>query len=75
MRVSKACSMALAKAAPSSLLLKFIPHTCRGSLHWWKFGVAWLYFIPFRIGQFITTCWSACSLRPTTLKVLAEGLW
>lgn len=52
---SNACIMQLAKRAASSLLPKLSPHTCLGSRHWWKFGVAWLYFIPLIMGQLITT--------------------
>lgn len=55
LRASNACIMELAKRAASSLLPKFSPHTCLGSRHWWKFGVAWLYFIPLIMGQLITT--------------------
>lgn len=55
LRTSNACSIELANEAASSLLPKFSPHTCLGSRHWWKFGVAWLYFIPFTRGQLITT--------------------
>lgn len=71
---SKARNMAVAKASASSLLLKFSPNTCLLSLHWWNVGVAWLYFKPFRMAQFITTSWS-CSFRPTTRKVLLTRWW
>lgn len=48
--------MALANWSASSLELKFSPYTCLLSLHWWNVGVAWLYFSPFKMAQFITTC-------------------
>ena len=53
--ISSACIIPFAKSVASSLLPKLSPHTCRLSRHWWKLGVAWLYFSPFTIGQFITT--------------------
>lgn len=52
---SKACTMELEKRAASSLFPKFSPHTCLWSRHWWKVGVAWLYFIPLIMGQLIMT--------------------
>ena len=52
---SSAWAIPLAKRAASSLLPKLSPHTCRASRHWWKLGVASLYFRPFTIGQLITT--------------------
>ena len=52
---SKALIIAVAKTSASSLLEKLSPYTCLLSLHWWKVGVAWLYFKPFNIAQFMTT--------------------
>lgn len=52
---SSACIMALANTLASSLLPKFRPQTCRASRHWWKVSVAWLYFSPLGMAQFITT--------------------
>ena len=52
---SKALIIAVAKTSASSLLEKLSPYTCLLSLHWWKVGVAWLYFNPFNIAQFMTT--------------------
>lgn len=47
LRTFRANSMALEKVVASSLLAKFNPYTWRASRHWWKVGVAWLYFRPF----------------------------
>ena len=46
----------MANTSASSLLEKLRPYTCLLSLHWWKVGVAWLYFSPLRMAQLITTC-------------------
>ena len=54
-RASKAVIMAWEKFSASSRLAKLRPYTWRLSRHWWKVGVAWLYFSPFRMAQFITT--------------------
>ena len=54
-RASKAVIMAWEKFSASSRLAKLRPYTWRLSRHWWKVGVAWLYFNPFRMAQFITT--------------------
>lgn len=45
----------MAKAAASSLVLKLSPQTWRASRHWWKLGVAWLYFSPFTMELLMTT--------------------
>ena len=55
LRKSTAWSMASAKWSASDRPAKLSPKTCRLSRHWWKVGVAWLYFRPLWMGQLITT--------------------
>lgn len=70
--------MALVKVLASSLLPKMRSHTHLASHHWWKGYVAWLYFSPLGMAQFITTWWFLIFL-PTTLKMIymysAERSW
>ena len=73
LRASNACIMELAKRVASSLLPKFSPHTCLGSRHWWKFAVAWLYFIPLTMGQLITTWHEQDAQEKTVLRTFETG--
>lgn len=74
LHTSSACIMARANASASCWLEKFNPYTNFESRHWWNVAVAWLYFNPFNIEQFITTSWS-CSFLPTTRNVLFCWWW
>lgn len=68
-RQSSACNIPAANCPASSLLLKFSPHTCRASRHWWKLGVAWLYFSPRTKGQLMTT------YKEETTQMTLASLW